>query len=316
MENEKHTILSEALIIQVIMNYSQDTFYFKDKDSKFLGNSKAHAIQFGVEDPKLLVGKSDFDFFTADFAEMARADEIKIMETGIPIIGKVERVTNSSNEVVWYSSSKYPLYDLNGNIIGTWGSSRDITSLKKVEEELEYVNKQLEKANTQLKELSNIDGLSGVYNHRYFCETAEDIFNLYRNKARKEHKTFCVMLLDVDCFKKINDTYGHLIGDVAIKHIADLLISNTRSKDLCFRYGGDEFAILLLDTDYKQGVKLAERIRVIIEESPARSNELDFQMTVSIGISCYQGEKDINTLIQKADSQLYISKQNGKNQVN
>ena len=305
-----------SLVIDLIMNNSQDTIYFKDRESKFLLNSKAHAIQFGIEEPKDLVGMSDFDFFPEEFARNAYQDELAIMETGIPIIGKVEK-WEEAGESVWFSASKYPFYDREGNIIGTWGTSRDITTLKLAEEELTYVNKQLEKANLQLKEQSNMDGLSRLYNHRHFCETLENTIFYYRKaKERQEDNTFCVMMLDIDCFKQINDTYGHLIGDIAIKHVAELITSNTRDKDICFRCGGDEFAIILLDTGIAKGRILADRIRTVIEESHLIAKDIDLLVTVSIGISCYDDEEDINSIIQKADNKLYMSKRMGRNQVN
>lgn len=305
-----------SLVIDVIMNNSDDTIYFKDKESKFLLNSVAHAKQFGLTNPKELVGKSDFDFFPEKFANEAYLDEKRIMDTGIPIIGKVEKWEGEDGNTVWLSASKYPFYDREGNIIGTWGTSRDITPLKQAEQELQIVNQQLEKANLQLKEQSKIDGLSKLYNHRHFCETLEHTIIYYLKQNELEHETFCVMMLDIDSFKLINDTYGHLVGDIAIKHIADLITANTRNNDICFRCGGDEFAVILLDTSLEQGLVLAERIRHVIEESHFMAKDIDLKLTVSVGISSFEGEQDMDSLIQKVDNKLYISKRMGRNQVN
>lgn len=309
--------LSEELILSIIMNSSMDTIYFKDTDSRFLINSKAHAMQFGYDDPKEIFGKSDFDFSPEEFAQSTFADEKRIMETGIPSIGTIEKWVKKDGSVVWFSSSKYPLYDLEGKTIGTWGTSRDITQLKIAEEELARVNIELAQANAKLKRLSDIDRLSGLYNHRRFHESIESTNGRYvKEKEEGLNNTFCVVILDIDCFKAVNDTYGHLFGDMAIKHIADIITSNTRLTDSCFRYGGDEFAIILLNTDITTGIELSERLCEIIEASPFVANEVAITLTASIGIAAFNGDSNYYNLLQEADNNLYKSKRRGKNQVN
>lgn len=309
--------LSESKILNIIINHSQDTLYFKDKDSKFVANSRSHVIQCGFDDPKDLVGKSDFDFFPESFARQAREDELRIMETGEAIIGKLEKWVTKEDDIIWFSASKYPIYDSDGDIIGTWGTSRDITSLKLVEEELARVNAKLEEANSKLHKLSTIDGLSELCNQRRFYEVLEETMVIYKRKRMHNiENNFCIMMIDIDSFKLINDTYGHPIGDMAIKYVADLISANTRASDMCFRCGGDEFAVILLDTDLMLGIRFAERIRKVVEESNLRVENRDYKMTVSVGIAGYQDEKNVTSLLAKADSRLYRSKSQGKNQVN
>lgn len=303
-------VLHESLIINTIMNNSLDTFYFKDINSVFTLSSKAHALFFGIEDPAEVIGKSDFDYFPEYFAKQALKDEKKIIETGIPMKGRQERWIKPNGETIWFSASKYPLYDNDGKIIGTWGTSKDITAMKKAEEDLAL-------ANMKLEELSLRDSLSGLYNHRHFYEVIKKLFSLQeRNIKKGEEKYFSVIFLDIDSFKNINDTYGHLIGDLAIKHIADIMLRNTRLIDECFRYGGDEFAIILLDTDIEQARKVSEKIRSIIEKTPLYFSGNELSLTVSIGTASSTEEKDINGLIQKTDERLYQSKKEGKNRVN
>jgi len=309
--------LSDAQLIHTIMDNSQDTIYFKDIHSVFILNSKAHAMQFGLTDPNVLIGKSDADFYPEAFVRNALHDENAIMKTGVPILGRIEKWEKENGDVVWFSASKYPLFDDNGVIVGTWGTSRNISALKNAEVELERVNKALANANTKLKELSVIDELSGLYNRRNFYDTLHKTTKIYaRVRSRGLSATFALILLDVDFFKKINDTYGHLTGDNAIRHIAQILTSRTRISDYTFRYGGDEFAIILPDTDLVGAKELAERLRVIIEKNPMHLDSKDIPITVSLGVSSYTDQiVDAMEMVQDADAKLYESKNRGRNLV-
>jgi len=312
----KLRVLSESQLIRTIMENSQDTIYFKDKESRFLFNSKAHVIQFGVEDPRDVIGKTDFDFYPKNFAENAMRDEQEIMRTGHPIIGRVERWDRENGEVVWFSASKYPLYDDNGKIIGTWGTTRNITDLKNTEKELEHVNQEYEILNNKLKELSVIDELSGLHNRRHFYDTLTKTMKIFsRVRGRGYLSTFSLVLMDIDDFKNINDTFGHLVGDEAIRHIATLIKKNTRLSDYVFRYGGDEFAIILPDTDKTGSKELAGRIRNIVETTPLISSGVAHKLTVSLGTATYSDQVDSVELVQEADMNLYTSKSSGKNRV-
>lgn len=309
--------LHEGLIINTIMNNSQDTIYFKDINSKFLLNSKAHAIQFGFENSLELVGKSDFDFFPTVFASQAYADEQRIIATGEPIIGRIEKWVKPDGKITWLSASKYPLYDQDGNIIGTWGTSRDISALKNAELEAERLNIQLKEANKKLEALSVKDSLSGLYNHRHFYEELEKAFNIY--SRHKENggcdQDFSVIFIDIDYFKKTNDSFGHLMGDLAIKHIANIMLENTSTTDSCFRYGGDEFAIILIDVNAESARLTAEAIRKKVEHTPIVENGQNVRLTVSLGVAQASEATDMNDLIDKTDKKLYLSKHEGRNKV-
>jgi PleD family two-component response regulator len=167
------------------------------------------------------------------------------MRTGKPIIGHVEMCILGSGQLKWYSASKYPLHDENGHIIGTWGTSREITDLKKVEQELAI-------ANAELKRQSRIDELSGLYNRRYFYELLTSTARKY--SARRDlgfHDTFSLVTLDIDRFKTINDTLGHLAGDTAIRHMAGVLLKNCAFNRYDFPDRRRRICLILPDTDYE-----------------------------------------------------------------
>ncbi len=126
----------ERNILDALMNHLPDAIYFKDNGGKFLRISKECATRFGLKDPEDAVGLTDFDFFTSEHAGQARADELRIMETGEPMIGFVEKETWTDGRETWVSTIKAPLYDQPGNLIGTYGISHDITRMKQTEEAL------------------------------------------------------------------------------------------------------------------------------------------------------------------------------------
>lgn len=298
---------SESLLMNTIMNNSHDTIYVKDLSSNFVMTSRAHARLFNLSDPREMIGKCDFDYLPLDFAQRALFDEQEIIRTGKPIIGQIERLDEASGKITWFSASKYPLYDAHDRIIGTWGTSREITKLKQVEEALAL-------ANEELKNLSRIDELSGLYNRRYFYELLNSAVQKKDDRAEAGlSDSFCLVTLDIDHFKAVNDTHGHLDGDEAIRHIAGLLRNNCRSTDTVFRIGGDEYVILLMGTSLHTAREQAERIRKIAESTPLFLRGKPYQITVSLGVACYDDHSDINEFVREADDRLYCSKKRGRN---
>lgn len=310
------SLLTDTQLIHTIMDNSQDTIYFKDVNSKFILNSKAHAIQFGFADPREMIGKCDQDFFPNSFSANALRDEQEIMRTGVPIIGRIEKWVKDNGEVIWFSASKYPLYDEKGNIVGTWGTSRDISALKNSENEVQRMNQELALANAKLKKISVMDELSDLFNLRYFYEMMRKTMMMFsRVQKRGVPSTFSLVLIDIDDFKIINDVYGHLIGDQAIYQVAQTLKRASRASDDCFRYGGDEFAIILPDTDKAEAIKVAERLRKIVEKNKFQLGKVSLGLTICLGVATYTVQEDPMEIVSEADKNLYESKAKGKNRV-
>jgi len=162
-----------------------------------------------------------------------------------------------------------------------------------------------------------IDPLLGIYNRRHFdIQLSEEI-----KRAKRYKFPISMLLLDIDYFKKINDTFGHYIGDLVLKNIGQLLLKNVRETDIIARYGGEEIAVIAPHTTKFNALLLAERLRQVIEKSiilPANEhkNRQAITLTVSIGVAAL-GQKiiDQQTLIQKTDQALYQAKQEGRNRV-
>jgi diguanylate cyclase (GGDEF)-like protein len=133
--------------------------------------------------------------------------------------------------------------------------------------------------------------------------------------AKRYNRPLCMMLIDIDHFKAINDTIGHAAGDAVIQHVAEKVGSDLRQIDEIFRYGGEEFVVLLSNTDSKAAGLVAERIRQSLQQQPFRVNEETVELTVSIGLSLYQADDTEESLFDRADQALYLAKGAGRNRV-
>jgi len=173
--------------------------------------------------------------------------------------------------------------------------------------EVELKNK--EKENIKLEEMAFIDPLTGTLNRRKFEEISNQ--ELERSKRYKSDLSF--LMLDIDKFKIINDTYGHVIGDEILKHFSKICLDMARSLDVVARIGGEEFVILLPGTTSKGAYTFAERLRKKIDSSKVKIEGHIITYSTSIGIAILDNEKDVKEILQKADKALYEAKKSGRN---
>jgi len=164
----------------------------------------------------------------------------------------------------------------------------------------------------KLHQMAITDVLTGLYNRRHFMETARKEIE----RAERYGHSLSAMILDIDRFKKINDSYGHAAGDKVLKELASLIVENVRKVDLVGRMGGEEFGILLPDTDLKKAIMMAERLRKNIESSSFNYGDQELAVTVSIGLTTHKrGVLNIDELLKIADKALYEAKAKGRNRV-
>ena len=173
---------------------------------------------------------------------------------------------------------------------------------------------QLQEVQNELKLLASTDPLTKLYNRRYFSEISTHVFNL----SQRDNYPLGIIMLDIDRFKNINDTYGHKVGDVVIMQLADLLRSHQRKSDIISRFGGEEFALLLPNTSLEGATVVSEKIRKDVEASRVDANSgVIVKYTVSLGVSevDIQQETSIEKALIRADNALYAAKRAGRNKV-
>ena len=178
---------------------------------------------------------------------------------------------------------------------------------------LSQSNKQLHLLQKKLQNQANRDPMTHLYNRRYFHEIAAKLFEI----SKREKHIMSIVMIDIDNFKSINDTYGHSVGDSVIKNLANLLSIHTRSSDIVTRFGGEEFVILLPNTNLIGAQRIASKIKDIVENYIIELNdEQKVMFTISIGISTiHQDDKNIEDSLQRSDKALYRAKESGKNKV-
>ena len=164
----------------------------------------------------------------------------------------------------------------------------------------------------KLEELAITDGLTGLYVRRYFLERLDE-----ESQRSKRYKfNFAFLMIDIDNFKKCNDTYGHLVGDVILREVGRIIKEHVREIDLASRYGGEEFALVLPETGMEGAIHAGERIRKHVEENIFRAYDEKLKLTVSVGVAVYPEDSDnAREIIEKADEALYVAKKSGKNVV-
>lgn len=197
---------------------------------------------------------------------------------------------------VWISTNAYVRHDEDGKTIGVEGIARNISERKAMED--------------MLTTLSRTDDLTQVYNRRYFYEEAEKQLMV----AHRYHRPVALLMLDLDRFKHVNDTYGHRAGDELLKHFTQHCHTIIRETDIIGRTGGEEFAILLPETELGAAFQLAERIRSAIESSALKLDHAIVSYSVSIGVAVKSTtEMHIEKLLSQADKALYEAKDAGRN---
>ena len=251
-----------------------------------------------------------------------REDLQKVLETILNEINRMSGQTEKFEDIVSKSADR-----LSGNVsiqnvrnivngiivetkkIGRFGTAIN-KKLKETTEELETLQIEFERAKSE----ALVDFLTGVANRKAFDETLAT----FVSEANSDHSDLCLLLVDIDHFKRFNDTYGHIVGDEVLKFVTKKIKEIVKGRDFLARFGGEEFAVILPQTSLPGAKSVAESIRAFFAQaklkSTATSKKLG-QITVSIGAACYRPGEPLEDYVNRSDQALYLAKNTGRNRV-
>lgn len=249
-----------------------------------------------------LIGQATLEHVTLASGECA--GEISLVDgknpSALVVASKPTRVLAVPHDTVW------SLVDQSHEV------ARNLLSI--IAGRMRHDNSALISAHSKRKQYerqATVDSLTGAHNRRWMNEA----FPRVLHRCALDHVDSALLILDIDHFKRVNDTYGHLVGDAALKALSNIMQINLRPHDLLVRYGGEEFAILLPDTGIAEARSVAERLRTMVAANEIHSGDLAFKITVSIGIAAIHPEGKLEECFGNADRALYRAKESGRNRV-
>lgn len=282
-------------LFQSFVHNNPNLCFFKSSEGRYLGYNRRFAEHYGV-DEHAWIGKSDAEVRSPTEAAIDRALDLEVLAQN-EVHESIRELRDAAGDEVWYKAFRFPIRLPSGDSILAC-VALDVTEEIRKERELASLNQRLE-------QLATIDSLTGLANRRVFESRLATDFALSR---RSDH-SLCVLVLDIDNFKKRNDTYGHAAGDDALRVLAAVLKENTRAADLAARVGGEEFAILLTATDCEGAAHFTSRLQTQIRDAFCCSG----QITVSIGIAALKSETaGWEQMLSEADYAMYQAKRAGK----
>lgn len=283
-KNYQQSLINQNTLLETIINTIPDIIFYKDKQSRYLGGNKAFFEGFFGKKKSEVIGKNDFELHQDK--EVAKA----FIERDEEILKNKEdkyteiNILNKDDKILYLESVKTPLINEKGEAWGIVGVARDMTKRKELED--------------MLTQMSYTDKLTGLYNRAYF---EEQINKLDDN----EYYPLTLIMGDLNGLKAVNDNLGHLEGDKLLVEIAKVLKGSCRKEDLVFRWGGDEFIILLPNSDYTLGKEICNRIQLNCKNT----DKTPIPLSISLGVSTkINKQKDIDEILKEAEDMMYVEK--------
>lgn len=281
--------IDDSWILNALMESTADSIYVKDRQCRLWRVSKKMALDLGFSNTDDIYGKTDAELFGEEFGCKTLQDDLLVMESGKAKMGVIESWVNQQGETNWTSTTKMPLCNDEGEVIGLLGITREVNELKNAEIEFQY--------------LATHDSLTSLANRYFLMEQIKQA----TFSARAYGRLFALLFIDLNGFKQINDTVGHDKGDEYLIKLAQVLKKNVRLADTVARIGGDEFVILANHLgQVEDALLIAQKIGEIIR------NEVDpsaHTVTASIGVSIFPNHgKNAEELLKAADQAMYFAK--------
>ena len=310
LQNEPMNLILDSIPLKI---------FWKDNELNFGGCNQAFCEDAGIDSPSEIVGLTDFDMpWTHAEAEFYRSCDRTIMDRNESEIGIIETQTSADGELSWVETSKVPLHNESGEVVGILGIYHDVTEIKRAEQELQQSHEQLEQSHDELemrvlertRELQYIaqhDCLTNLFNREQFLRR----LNVELESSESQ---FALLFIDLDRFKSINDNFGHGAGDQLLIQVSEILEDSVRPNDVVGRFGGDEFVVLLRSVrNIQEVMTVSDRIQSALRSSIVIEQN-SMVVTASIGIvvdqsTRYESAADV---LRDADIAMYQAKGSGK----
>ena len=308
LKEEVDKLKKENAFLTCALENLPNPIFMKDEDAKFILFNKPYSEFFGMEKERY-IGKTvlSLEYLPMESRERYQEEDLGLINSSSVLSYEVdfEAADGHIHPSFYWSKGIYePIYDQKGLI----GEIVDISKERSLQESLNVSLAQLKETNEKLEHIAEIDAGTGVYNRLLLNKIVEE------GARNKFLIPSCMLLLDVDHLKEVNDTFGHLTGDDVLKKFADILKTECREDDLPIRYGGDEFLLIINNATLDDGASVAERIRSRCENEIKLPNGTP--LTTSIGVAkIEENTDDIEKMINKLDENLYEAKEAGHNKV-
>lgn len=292
-----HIRVDDPGVFQEILDKVGAYVYIKDLQGRYQYVNQKVCELFDL-DLREIEGKDDSAFFSFEHSDELRRNDMAVMEEGNTVEREERNIIRTTGEERFYWVIKHPMRGEQGQIIGMYGISIDITEIVQLRKELEL--------------LTQTDELTQLYNRRHFLRMAGHALAM----AGRYNTPCSIISFDLDHFKRINDTYGHHAGDEVLRKVAATCRDLVREPDIIGRLGGEEFSVLLPQTALDGARNLAERLRRAVS---GLEIEGDWNGTItpaiSAGVATMQPDDDVDRLLVRADDKLYEAKNHGRNRV-
>lgn len=302
---------ANAALLRTIFETAGDGMMIADLEGRVQCISRAGLAMFPLDAGESPEGLNFFDRLHPEDREKARQSIDQLLRGESSAFSEY-RVIRKDGSHFWNESNAAVLRDAEGKVDRLFIVFRDITGRKDNEEKLRNYSEELEGLNIKLMELATIDALTGVFNRRSFdTRIQQEIQRAIRFGGR-----FCLVMFDIDHFKRFNDRFGHAAGDMVLVSICGAVGLHIRQLDGLYRYGGEEFMLILAETGLEEGMLVAESLRALVEGLEFRHNDAQLPpTTASFGVGCSSqlDALDAMRMVEAVDAALYQAKASGRN---
>ncbi len=298
---------SQLLFQRGLFDVIPNPVFIKDADARFVFFNKAYEQAFGMNREDL-IGKSvmDLDYLPVEDRINYQKEDLEMIATGSTIRKEIDFIfaDQQIHHCLYWSCG---MHDADNKTKGLIGFIVDITKQKKTSEELLNKINELKKVKDKIEQITKIDDLTQIPNRRYFLEELKKSVYI----AERYRSPLCLLMIDLDDFKLINDSYGHAVGDEVLINFAKILRENCREEDFVARNGGEEFFVINPMTDLEGAKAWAKRLQDEIRNNSVQG----IQYSASIGVVQYSENEVLHSFLKRADDMMYKAKKLGKNRI-